>query len=299
MLESVTNDIVLRMDSITRMLTLWIDVHFFNILSIFVTAWVIRHMAAEAFNHIIKHAVRADVYPTKADREKRIRTLHSLANGIIRLIVYVVATILIIGEINPRLTTALFASAGLIGVSFGFGAQSLIRDLVSGIFIIIENQYRIGDEVTLTGNGGIGTVDGIVEDLSIRTTVLRDLGGNVHHMPNGNIGMTSNKTLGYSRINENIEVALNTDLSKLEKIIDEVGEELAKDPELESKVLEPPHLASVKGFTEDGVIVRVSAKTSPASQWRVRSEFYKRLKQALIKNKIKLAGQSEPTDNED
>jgi small conductance mechanosensitive channel len=297
--DSIAENIAQSMDDIADIIDHWFNEHFFNIVLLLISAIVIQYISAHLFNQLIKHAVRSDVYPTKTDREKRIKTMHSLANGVIRLMVYVVAAILIVGEINPKLTTALFASAGLIGVAFGFGAQSLIRDLTTGIFIILENQYRIGDEVTITAGMGMGDVEGIVEDLTIRTTVLRDLSGNVHHVPNGNIGITSNKTLGYSRMNENIEVALTTDLDELERIIKDIGKQLASDPELEPKILEPPYLASVKGFTEDGVIVRVSAKTTPAAQWKVRSEFYKHLKLALKRHRIRLAGESEPSDTED
>lgn len=281
------------------MVSAWAGDHLLNILSILIIAWVARRVATDLTGRLIKRAVRPTVHPTKSDREKRIQTLHSLATGIIRLATYVIASILIIGEISPGAKTVVFTSAGLIGVALGFGAQNLIKDITSGIFIIIENQYRIGDEVTLTSGMGIGSVEGLVEDLSIRTTVLRDLSGNVHHLPNGNVGLTTNKTLGYSRMNENITVAINTDLEKLEKVIKQVGDELAAVPDLAEKILEKPYLASVKGYDEKGMIVRISAKTSPASQWKVRSEFYRRLKTALDKARIKLAGQTEATDTED
>lgn len=299
MLQSITEDLVMRMEEFAQWLGDWMGAHLFNLVVILVGAFIVRRVSVEFINRLLKHTVRADTYPTRADREKRIKTLHSLASGVIRLVVYIVAGILIISEINPSYKTVLFTSAGLIGVALGFGAQSLIRDIVSGVFIITENQYRIGDEISLVGSAGIGTVDGIVENITIRTTVLRDLNGNVHHMPNGNIGVTSNKTLGFSRINENLVVALDTDLTKLDKIITQTGEELVAIPELGALILEPPSLVSVKGFSENGLTVRISAKTSPAAQWRIRSEFYKRLKKAFEKNNIKLAGQTVASDEED
>ncbi len=299
MLESASTQIAERIEQFGDWLVTWAQTHVPSILLIIIGAWVVRKLAVEFSDRILKHLVRPDVYPTKTDREKRIKTLHSLTAGVIRLSVYIIATILIISEINPTYRTALLTSAGLFSVIIGFGAQSLIKDLVSGVFIILENQYRIGDEITLVAGAGIGSVEGIVEDVTIRTTVLRDLNGNVHHMPNGNIGVTSNKTLGYSRMNENIMVALGTNLEKLEDVIKKVGEEMLKTPELGDTVLEPPYLASVKGFGDNGIIVRVTAKTSPAAQWRIRSEFYKRLKAAFDKEHIKLAGQSEASDTED
>lgn len=278
MLENITDMIVLRMESFADSLDDWLHAHLLNILIILVGAWILRRVATELARRLLKHIVRPDVYPTKSDREKRIKTLSSLASGIIRLGVYLMAGLMIISEVRPDYKAILFTSAGLIGAVIGFGAQNLIKDLVSGIFIIIENQYRIGDEISLVGGAGVGEVSGVVEDITIRTTVLRDLSGNVHHMPNGNIGVTTNKTLGYSRMNEDIIVAADTDLDKLAKVIEEVGKELTKVSELENKVIEPPYMASIKGLSGEGISVRVLAKTSPAAQWKTRSEFYRKLK---------------------
>jgi moderate conductance mechanosensitive channel len=292
MLDSVVENLVLRIDGFVRSADTWMNVHLVNILVILVGALIIRRVATELAKRLLKHIVRPDVYPTKSDREKRIKTLYSLANGVIRLVVYAIAGLMIISEIRPDYKAILFTSAGLIGAVIGFGAQNLIKDLVSGIFIITENQYRIGDEISVMGSAGIGEVNGIVEDITIRTTILRDLSGNVHHMPNGNIGVTTNKTLGFSRMNVDIVVALNTDIEKLTQLIKEVGEQLAAIPELENKVIEPPYLASIRGLSGEGMSVRVLAKTSPAAQWRTRSEFYKLLKTALDKNHIKLVAET-------
>jgi moderate conductance mechanosensitive channel len=290
MLETVTNTIVLRLEWVAQELDEWADAHLLNVLIILTGAWIVRRLSTQIISQLLKRIVRPSVYPTKSDRQKRIKTLRSLASGIIRVGVYIVTTILIVGEIKPGSTGLLFTSAGVLGVVIGFGAQSLIKDLVTGIFIIIENQFRIGDEVSLHAGMGLGTIEGTVEDVTIRTTVLRDLSGNVHHVPNGNIGLTTNKTLGYSRMNEVLVVPYETDLDKLEKIIKIVGQDLANVPELQHKVIEPPHMSSVRGFTEQGIAIRVLAKTSAASQWRLRSLFFRRLQKDLAKNKIKIVG---------
>ncbi|HTE58684.1 MAG TPA: mechanosensitive ion channel family protein [Verrucomicrobiae bacterium] len=295
MVDTIIEDLVLRIDDWVRSTDTWLQVHLINILVILVGALVLRRVATELSKRLLKHIVRPDVYPTKSDREKRIKTLYSLANGVIRLTVYSVAGLMIISEIRPDYKTVLFTSAGLIGAVIGFGAQNLIKDLVSGIFIIIENQYRIGDEITLVAGAGVGEVSGIVEDITIRTTVLRDLSGNVHHMPNGNIGVTTNQTLGFSRMNEDIVVDIRTDIEKLTQVIKQVGEELATLPELENKIIEPPYLANVKGLSGKGISVRVLAKTSPAAQWKIRSEFYKLLKKSFDKHHIKLAASTDET----
>lgn len=260
----------------------WLDAHFINILVIIVGAWIIRHFSSKLISSLLTHTVRPDLYPTKSDREKRIRTLKSLVGAVVRIGVYIIATILIIGEINPDYTTALFASAGVIGVAIGFGAKDVINDFMSGIFIIIENQYRVGDIV------GIGGVAGIVEDITIRTTVLRDLDGNVHHVPNGSIDVTTNMTLGYSRINEDVLVGYGTDIKKLEGIINSVGEEMAAVPDLGAKIIEPPKFERITGFGDNGLVVKILGKTVTGDQWYVKGELYKRLKVAFEKHEIEI-----------
>ncbi len=138
--------------------------------------------------------------------------MDGLIHAITRFAVYVVAAIMIISELGVN-TAPLLASAGIFGIALGFGAQSLIKDLVSGIFIITENQYRVGDVIEL------GNVSGIVEAITIRTTVLRDQSGNQHHVPNGSIVRTTNKTMGFGGIDENIVVGADTDIQKLVEII--------------------------------------------------------------------------------
>jgi len=296
-LMDLGEQLLTRLEWVTTYINRWITHHLLNIVIILVVAWIFRRVANELVNRVIKHIVRPDVYPTKSDREKRIKTLHNLANGVIRLGVYAIVSLLIVGELYPMARTVIFTSAGVIGVIIGLGAQNLIKDVVTGIFIITENQYRIGDEVTLIAGMGMGHIEGEVEDVTIRTTVLRDLSGDVHHIPNGNIGVTTNKTLGFSRMNEEIVVAFNTDLNKLEKVVKSVGEELAALPQMQSRIIEPPYLASIKGFSNDGITVRVLAKTSAASQWKTRSEFYRLLQKAFEKNHIKLVGQADTTDS--
>lgn len=271
-----------KIESLSDMIGRWFDLHLINILAILIGAWLIRRFAARVISGVVNRTVRPDLYPSKADRDKRIKTLDTLVTAIVRLGVYVLATILIIGEINPQYTTALFASAGLIGVALGFGARDLINDFMSGIFIITENQYRVGDVIE------VGGVNGVVEDITIRTTVLRDLDGNLHHVPNGIIKVTTNMTLGYSRMHEDIVVGYDTDLDRLEHIINHVGEELANDPAYKNKIIEPPAFLRLDGFGENGLIVKVLAKTVSGEQWEVKGAFYKRLLAAFEKNRIEI-----------
>lgn len=282
----------IRLGWLTDNIYQWMTDHLLNITVILIGSWIFVRIANNFTQKFLQHIIRPDVYPTKSDREKRIKTLGSLLKGVVRVVVFVVASLLVIGELYPGARTTLFTSAGVLGAIIGFGAQSLIRDFTSGVFIIAENQYRIGDEVALSSPSWIGKIDGTVEDITIRTTVMRDLSGDVHHIPNGNIGATTNKTLGFSQLNEEITVHFDTDMDKLSRVIDKVGEDLQALPNMQSRIIKAPYLASVKGFTDKGIVVRILAKTNAAAQWQTRSEFYRLLQKALAKNKIKVVGQT-------
>ena len=265
-----------------QMLGSWISDHGINIAFILVLAWFMHRFGAKLVKRIISRTVRPDIYPTKADREKRIKTLESLSSAVVRVGVYVLAFILIVGEINPGYTTALFASAGLVTVALGFGAKDLISDFTRGVFIITENQYRVGDIVELAG------VEGVIVEVTIRTTVLRDFNGDVHHVPNGIIGVTTNKTMSYSGINEDITVVHETDIERVKHVINHVGEQLARKPEFESKIVEPPTFSGITGYS--GIIVKFIAKVRPGDAWDVKTGFYVLLDKAFKANDIQLAG---------
>jgi len=282
MFEELTISIVKNLDNLVSLLASWLDQHLINILAILLGAWLIRKFGAQLITNILKHTVRPDLYPTKTDRDKRIKTLESLVGAVMRFGVSIVVGILIIGEINPTYMTALVAGAGLIGVALGFGAQSLIKDFVSGIFIIIENQYRVGDLVQISG------IIGTVQDVTIRTTILRDINGDVHHVPNGTITFTTNKSMGFSCINEDLTVPDDTDYQHLEKTIEEVGKQLTRNPKLKNKLIVPPYLARIEGYSSNGLLIKICGKTAAGAQLEVRSELYKLLPGAFNKAKIKI-----------
>lgn len=275
-------NIVLKLNDLAALFGAWFNDHFINIIAILVGAWLTRHFGIRVFGGLLKHTVRADLYPTKSDREKRVKTLNTMVGAILRVGIYIIAGILLIGEINPTYTTALFTSAGLIGIALGFGAKDIINDFVSGIFIIIENQYRVGDIIAADG------VSGVVEDITIRTTVLRDLDGDVHHVRNGSIGVTTNKTLGYSQVNEDIVVGRDTDIAKLEHVINHVGEVMAAQVALQAKIIEPPHFEQIIALTDNGIMVKILAKTTPGDQWQIKGALYKHLIPAFEKHGIQI-----------
>lgn len=263
----------------------WLYLHAVNITIILVGAWLIRRFSGKVLGNFLRRTVRSDMYPTKTARDKRLKTLTSMANAMVQVGISIIALILILGEINPSYANVLFASAGLLTVALGFGAKDLINDFVTGVFIITEGQYRVGDSVEIAG------VSGVVQAVTVRTTVLRDLDGNVHYVPNGDIAVATNKTLGFSRINENITFAADTDIDRLTHIINHVGEELAADPEFKHKIKEAPHVAQVVGFGPSGVIVKITATTGESDKAAIKNSLYRQLHKAFAKNDIKVATQ--------
>ncbi len=281
-MENIISNFWNSADKITNSAGNWFTQHLISILVILLGAWIVRRFSSKIINEFMRRTVRSDIYPTKSDRERRIQTLETLINAALRTGVYIIAGILIIGEIAPGSAAALFTSAGLFGVALGFGAQSLVKDLVSGIFIIIENQYRIGDVIEITG------VSGIVEDITVRTTILRDLDGNLHHVPNGSIVVTTNKTIGFSRLNEDLIVDTDTDIDRLEHIINHIGEQMAASVKYKPLIVEAPHFSRIKAYSVNGVVVKVLGKTTVDGKWEVTGQFYKQLKETFDQHKIKM-----------
>lgn len=179
----------------------------------------------------------------------------------------------IIGSTEAReLLAPLFASAGgIIGVALGFGAQLPVKDFLSGIFIISENQYRVGDIIEIEGFGGT------VERIGVRSTVIRDADGNVHYFPNGMVQHVINKTMGYSMARFTLSVAQNTDLERVEKIINKIGLELAAEDDWKDKILEAPHFVMMGDFTATAINLIISGKTQPSDQWSVTAEMRRRI----------------------
>jgi small conductance mechanosensitive channel len=277
-----------KIGNVGHLLGDWLYLHAVNITIILVTAWILRHFSAKILTSFLKHTIRSDMFPTKGAREKRLKTLTSMANAVTQVGITLVAAILILGEINPNYANVLFASAGLLTVALGFGAKDLINDFMTGIFIISEGQYRVGDAVEIAG------VSGVVEAVTVRTTVLRDLDGNVHYVPNGDITVATNKTLGFSRINENIAFDPKTDIERVTHIINHVGEEMAADAEFKNKIKDPPHVAQIVGYGPTGLIIKVTATTGESDKPAIKSALYKQLHTAFAKNDIKVALQPLP-----
>lgn len=265
----------------------WLSNQGLNILFICFFAWLLFHFVNFVVENLIRRVIRKTRYNqmTDLDLKKRQDTVASLVSTLLRTLILATAGMMLIKQLFPHINYApIFASAGIIGVALGFGAQSLIKDFLTGLFIITENQYRVGDVVDLD-NGASGTV----ERIGIRSTILRDADGNVHYVPNGNIGHVTNKTMGFSKVNFTLSVHPDTDVDLLAKIINETGVKLAEDPKWSAKITEAPHFINIGSFSQIGMDVTVVGVTEPSEQWSVTGELRRRLLKELTKNKIKLA----------
>jgi small conductance mechanosensitive channel len=169
----------------------------------------------------------------------------------------------------------LLAAAGLGGLAIGFGAQSLVKDLISGFFILLENSVRVGDVVELAG------VAGIVEQIELRVIRLRDLSGNVHVIPNGVIDKVKNMTSDYSYYLFDVGVAYREDVDEVMALLQEIAEELRRDPRFADDILEPLDMLGVDQFADSAVIIKCRIKTKPIQQWRVGREMNRRIKKTF------------------
>jgi small conductance mechanosensitive channel len=213
--------------------------------------------------------------------KKRRDTLLSVFLGAIRILIIIVVVLMILDEVGVPITTVL-AGFGIGGIAVGFGAQYLIRDLIAGIFILIENQYRVGDVVK------VADIAGLVEDVSLRKTVLRDLDGIVHHIPNGEIKAASNFTKKFSRVNLNVSVAYGTDLDHAINVINRVCQELSVDKEWSKVIISPPQVLRVDNLGDSGIDIKILGDVKPIQQWAVMGELRLRLKKAFDAENIEI-----------
>ena len=219
--------------------------------------------------------VSRDSSPTDLlERKKRIATLGQLLRVVATLLVIGVATLMALSLFNVDIRPIL-TGAGIAGLAVGFGAQNLVRDVIAGFFLILEDQVRLGDVVSINGKSGL------VEAIRLRTIVLRGHDGTVHVIPNGVITDLSNMTKDFSYAVLDIAIPYEQDVDAVENVLRAVAEDLRKDPVQGSHILEPLEVLGVEAFGETSVQLRVRIKTVPIQQWTVGREFRRRIKLAF------------------
>lgn len=212
---------------------------------------------------------------------KRATTLTNVLGDVLRVLIGGIGITTILSQLGIDLGPLLVA-AGIGGVAIGFGAQSLVKDVISGFFILLENQVRVGDVVNIAGIGGL------VEDVGLRTISLRDLAGNVHTVPNGTIATVTNMTMGYSRYVFNVGVAYRENVDQVMTILKDVAAELQQDPKFGPEILEPLEMLGVDSFADSAVIIKCRIMTKPIQQWMIGREMNRRIKIAFDAHGIEI-----------
>lgn len=219
--------------------------------------------------------------PVPGDDVRRAQTLIKLLRQVIVAVVWVMAVLMALGEVGINVAPIL-AGAGVLGLAVGFGAQNLVRDIISGFFMIFENQVRVGDFATINGTSGQ------VEKITLRTLVLRDVEGVVHVFPNGTITTLANRSTGWSAFVADVGVAYKEDTDRVSDVIRSVAAEMRADPASGPLMIEDVEVLGVDRFADSAVIIKVRLKTLPLKQWVVGREFNRRLKKAFDREGIEI-----------
>ncbi len=239
---------------------------------------VLKRFLPSLMNNLMARPVRGE---SKEGIKKRSDTLQVVFLGLGRVVIILIALLMILSELNVPVGPVL-AGFGIVGIAVGFGAQFMIRDLIAGIFLLMENQYRVGDVAS------VGGVTGLVEMINLRKTVLRDLDGIVHHVPNGEIRVASNYSRHFSRVNLNISVAYDTDLEKAINVINGVCNKMAEE-ERWGKVFKCiPQVLRVDKLGDSGIDIKITGDVKPLEQWNVMGELRLRLKKTFDKEGIEI-----------
>lgn len=213
--------------------------------------------------------------------QKRADTLSSVASGFLGIVIVILAGVMILAELKIPIAPIITA-AGVVGIAAGFGGQYIIRDVITGFFILYDNQIRVGDVVDVAGKSGL------VEKVGLRLTTLRDLAGNVHYVRNGEINVVTNMTMEYSRYVFDIGVAYRENVDEVVEVIKEVDRELRDDAVFGEDILEPIEILGLDQFGDSAVIIKARVKTKPIRQWTVGREFNRRLKNKFDERDIEI-----------
>ncbi|MGN6251148.1 MAG: mechanosensitive ion channel family protein [Marmoricola sp.] len=264
------------------------------ILGLVVLGWVLRWLTCRLIDRLVRraeegvlpsglHPLRrveerpADAVRTGAEpagssrRAQRARSLGSLAKSIATGLIFGIFFVMILAQVGVNVAP-IIASAGVVGVAVGFGAQSLVKDFLSGIFLTLEDQYGVGDSIDL------GDVSGTVEAIGLRVTRLRDVNGTVWYVRNGEILRVGNQSQNWARTVIDVSVAYSANLAKVREVLRDVSHELWEDPRYQGVIIEEPEVWGVQSMSPEGIVVRVTLKTAPLEQWRVAREMRERVK---------------------
>lgn len=258
----------------------WLLDHGVKVVLIAIAASIIHTISVTFVSKSVRRMIVSDKDAKNHDAEKkRENTLIRIFTATLQVLITLIALLMILSELGFAIGP-LLATAGVAGLALGFGGQYLIRDLISGFFIIIENQYTIGDIIC------VGDTCGAVEDITLRLTTLRDLDGTVHHIPHGEVKVVSNLSKVFARVNMNIGVAYESNIEHVITVINRVGNELADDEYWKEFIIKAPQFLRVHDFADSAIMIKIVGDTMPLKQWDVAGELRKRLKVAFDNERI-------------
>lgn len=263
MLEQIRNFISLAQ--------VWLSEHALIVVGILLGTWILSKFMNTIITRVIRKTIPRGSFVSESEEKKREDTLIKISQNFFGIFIWVAAVLGILHQFGVPVAP-LITGAGIIGVAIGFGSQSLVKDIITGLFIIAENQFRIGDFVC------VDKYCGTVEDMTLRVTKLRQIDGTIHYVPNGEIKVASNKSKDYSKVDLKIGVGYNTDFKTLEKLINQVGDNLAEDPEYGTHIIDAPHFLRIDDFGDYSIRVHISGTVYPKKQYLINGEMRKRLK---------------------
>lgn len=259
----------------------WFLDHGIRIVIIFIAVFVLNKFIRIFLDKLIRKAIISDKFLSKEAEEKRENTLITIFSNAFKIIIWLTAAMIILSELGIEIAPVL-AGAGIIGLALGFGAQYFIRDVISGLFIILENQYRVGDVVCFEKTCGE------VENITLRMTVLRSLDGTAHYVPNGEIKKTSNLSKEFARVNLDIGISYNSDIEKVIRVINQVGKDLSNDSQWKKDIIKAPEFLRIDKFGDSAIEIKILGETKPLKQWEITGELRKRIKIAFDKEGIEI-----------
>ncbi len=242
-----------------------------HVLIILALTWLALRLSRKLLARLRRH-MQQDV--DDRERIKRLDTLERVFRYVATVVITLVGTMLVLSEVGISIAPIL-ATAGVLGIAIGFGAQSLVKDYFNGFFLLLENQVRVGDVVEVAGKSGL------VEEMTLRYIRLRDYEGSVHYVPNGTITSVTNRSRGFAYAVIDIGVAYREDLDEVYGVMRAVGEALRADPEVGPRIVDDLEIAGVDKWADSAVVIRCRFKAMPLEQWGVRRAYLYRLKKAF------------------
>lgn len=245
-----------------------------KIIIILIAVKIVSYLISKIVDKFLKNRAELKFFTNN----KRATTIGGILKNIIKYTLYFIGIIMILDVFNVN-TTSIIATAGIGGLAIGFGAQSLVKDVITGFFILAEDQYAVGDYVK------IDSYEGIVEEMGLRVTKLRDFSGDLHIIPNGMIQIVTNKSRGAMRALVKVSIAYEEDVDNAISVLKKVCEEIKNS---NKDIVEGPDIIGVSDMDNVGVVITIVAKTKPMSQWAVEREIRKKALEALKKENIKI-----------